>query len=208
MHGKKTRENRAVNCPPKTTTPSQWFPASFSHIFVGYRRLSGTYFRLTACLGASAECVFQPSTVDNVKATVPWKSRDHGGRWCMDDYLFDCRHERNTFLSSVQRRLSGGSVRSSRLTRRPRDKGAELVPLGREIDDCQVEAGLRAANEIGIASATECRDCWGFQSGRQLFNPRCYVWATTFSKLAINKEEVYRSYDNALTFVNQYKGNS
>jgi len=103
---------------------------------VDYRVLSR---RLTARLNSSTECVSQPSTVDNVKATVPWKSRDHGGRWCMDGYLFDCRHERNTFLSSVQRRLSGGSVRSSRLTRRSRDKSAELVPLGREIDDCQVE---------------------------------------------------------------------
>lgn len=89
----------------------------------------------------------------------------------MDGYLFDCRHERNTFLSSVQRRLSGGSVRSSRLTRRPRDKGAELVPLGREIDDCQVEAGLRAANEIG--DRMSCGLSEALRAKRtQLFHPR------------------------------------
>lgn len=90
----------------------------------------------------------------------------------MDGYLFDCWHERNTFLSSVQRRLSGGSVRSWRLTRRPRDKGAELVPLGREIDDCQ--AGLRATNEIGTLRRPNVeRIVEAFRAERsQLFNSR------------------------------------
>lgn len=114
----------------------------------------------------------------------------------MDGYLFDCRHERNTFLSSVQRRLSGGNVRSSRLTRRPRDKGAELVPLGREIDDCQVETGLRAANEIGILRRPNVgRIVEAFRADRsQLFNSRRYV----FFKLAIDEEKAHCGYDNAL----------
>lgn len=77
----------------------------------------------------------------------------------MDGYLFGCRHERNAFLSSVQRRLSGRSVRSLGLTKRPRDKGAELVPLGREIDDCQVEAGCGPRVKSAFCGDRVSADC-------------------------------------------------
>lgn len=163
MSGRKTRENRAVNCTLRKNDAEHGqrflsdIPAdgqTDGRLVVGvggeeeeekekgmdiadYREVSPR----TGCRQFRSRCLnrarmlnaLQPSTVDNVKANVLYSRRSPAiAGALMYGWLF-IRLPARTKCPPVFRTTSPKwqeCRRSSRLTRRPRDKGAELVPLG------------------------------------------------------------------------------